>query len=350
MAGKVGYLSLRSRRPGPTITAWLLARCSSCCIEGVQSLDVTGPLEVFTAASRHQEARGLGPAYQMSTASPDGQPVTTSSGLRLIPDGALRAGQSADTVVVPGGNNGAPAPGLVALAARHSGPHPANRVGVHRRFRAGRGGAARRAAGHHALGVRQRAGPAVPGCPRRPGADPHPGRRRSPPRPASRRASTWRWPWSRRTSATEAALTVARYLVVYLRRPGGQAQYSAQLRAQAARREPLREVQQWISEHPSADLSVDRLAGRAGLSPRQFARAFTAETGITPGRHVAAVRLEAARRMLDDGRPGSSRSRGPAATATARPCAAPSSAPSACRRRLPRPVLSHPRPLPWSLT
>ena len=81
--------------------------------EGVQSLDVTGPLEVFTAASRYQEARGLGPAYQISTASPAGRPVTTSSGLRLIPDGALRAGQSADTVVVPGGNNGAPAPGLV---------------------------------------------------------------------------------------------------------------------------------------------------------------------------------------------------------------------------------------------
>src|SRR6185437_10299055 len=101
-----------------------------------------------------------------------------------------------------------------------------------------------------------------------------------------------------------AALAVARHLVVYLRRPGGQAQYSAQLRAQAARREPLREVQQWISEHPAADLSVERLAAKAGLSPRQFARAFTAETGVTPGRHVAAVRLEAARRMLEDGPAG----------------------------------------------
>jgi len=91
---------------------------------------------------------------------------------------------------------------------------------------------------------------------------------------------------------------------VFLRRPGGQAQFSAQLRAQAACREPLREVQQWITEHPAADLSVDTLAARAGLSPRQFARAFAAETGVPPGQHVAATRLEAARRMLEDGAPG----------------------------------------------
>lgn len=97
-----------------------------------------------------------------------------------------------------------------------------------------------------------------------------------------------------------AALSVARHLVVYLRRPGGQAQFSAQLRAQSARREPLRDVQHWISEHPADDLSVDRLAARAGLSPRQFARAFAAETGVPPGQHVAQVRLEAARRMLED--------------------------------------------------
>jgi transcriptional regulator GlxA family with amidase domain len=97
-----------------------------------------------------------------------------------------------------------------------------------------------------------------------------------------------------------AALAVARHLVVFLRRPGSQAQFSAQLRAQSASREPLREVQHWINEHPAADLSVDTLAARAGLSPRQFARAFTAETGVTPGRHVAAIRLEAARRMLED--------------------------------------------------
>ncbi len=98
----------------------------------------------------------------------------------------------------------------------------------------------------------------------------------------------------------EAALAVARHLVVFLRRPGGQAQFSAQLRAQVAQREPLREVQQWIAERPAADLSVERLAARAGLSPRHFARSFTAETGVSPGQYVDRVRLEAARRGLEE--------------------------------------------------
>ncbi len=98
----------------------------------------------------------------------------------------------------------------------------------------------------------------------------------------------------------DAALTVARHLVVFLRRPGNQAQFSAQLAAQTARREPLRDLQQWITEHPGADLGVEALAARAGLSPRHFARAFRAETGTTPGRYVDRVRLEHARRLLED--------------------------------------------------
>ena len=85
---------------------------------------------------------------------------------------------------------------------------------------------------------------------------------------------------------------MARRLVVFLRRPGNQAQFSAQLAAQTAQRDPLREVQHWITEHPDADLSVDALAARARLSPRHFARAFRAETGITPGRYVDGSRLE----------------------------------------------------------
>jgi transcriptional regulator GlxA family with amidase domain len=98
----------------------------------------------------------------------------------------------------------------------------------------------------------------------------------------------------------DTALTIARHLVVFLRRPGNQAQFSAQLAAQTAQREPLREVQQWITEHPDDDLSVDSLAARASLSPRHFARAFQSETGMTPGRYVDRVRLEHARRLLED--------------------------------------------------
>ena len=67
-----------------------------------------------------------------------------------------------------------------------------------------------------------------------------------------------------------------------------------------SQRTPLRDVQQWIAGHPEDDLSVDVLAARASLSPRHFARAFAAETGLTPGRYVERVRLEAARRRLED--------------------------------------------------
>ena len=88
--------------------------------------------------------------------------------------------------------------------------------------------------------------------------------------------------------------------MVFLRRPGNQAQFSAQLAGQLAHREPLRDVQRWIADHPAADLSVETLAGQANLSPRQFARAFTAEVGMTPGRYVDRVRLETARRRLED--------------------------------------------------
>jgi transcriptional regulator GlxA family with amidase domain len=100
------------------------------------------------------------------------------------------------------------------------------------------------------------------------------------------------------------ALTVARHLVVFLRRPGSQSQFSAQLQAQTATRKPIRHVQQWITEHPAQDLTVEALALRASLSPRQFARAFAAEVGLTPGRYVDKVRIEAARRCLEDSADG----------------------------------------------
>src|SRR6202021_2334274 len=70
--------------------------------------------------------------------------------------------------------------------------------------------------------------------------------------------------------------------------------------AQRPAREPLREVQRWIAAHPAADRSVETLASQASLSPRQFARAFAAEVGMPPGRYVDRVRLETARRRLED--------------------------------------------------
>lgn len=98
----------------------------------------------------------------------------------------------------------------------------------------------------------------------------------------------------------DVALTVARRLVLFLKRPGGQAQFSAQLAGQIADREPLRDLQTWIAEHPEADLSIEALARRIGMSPRNFARVFTREIGRTPARFVEETRVEAARRRLEE--------------------------------------------------
>jgi transcriptional regulator GlxA family with amidase domain len=84
-----------------------------------------------------------------------------------------------------------------------------------------------------------------------------------------------------------------------VRRPGGQSQFSAQLRAQFAERGPIRELQSWILEHTSDDLRVDNLARRAGMSPRNFARVFRREVGLTPACFVEEVRVEVARRLLE---------------------------------------------------
>jgi transcriptional regulator GlxA family with amidase domain len=99
----------------------------------------------------------------------------------------------------------------------------------------------------------------------------------------------------------EVALETARWLVLFVKRPGGQAQFSAQLEAQMADREPLRELQQWLPDHLDEDLSVPALAQRAAMSERNFARAFRDETGVTPAVYVEAARVERARIALDSG-------------------------------------------------
>ncbi len=97
----------------------------------------------------------------------------------------------------------------------------------------------------------------------------------------------------------EVSLQVARWLVLYSKRPGGQAQFSASLQLQRAQAEPLRAVQDWIGENLDADLSVDAMAGRAQMSVRGFARAFRRETGVTPAAYVEGLRVERARLALE---------------------------------------------------
>lgn len=97
------------------------------------------------------------------------------------------------------------------------------------------------------------------------------------------------------------ALRVARKLVMFLQRPGGQSQFSSLLNLQAADREPLRAaLQTWMVEHLGEDLSNERLAERVWMSPRNFARVFRREVGVTPARFVERLRLEAAQRRLEE--------------------------------------------------
>jgi transcriptional regulator GlxA family with amidase domain len=98
----------------------------------------------------------------------------------------------------------------------------------------------------------------------------------------------------------EIALDVARSMVVFLKRPGGQSQFSAQLDGQLAARQPLRELQAWIADHLEEDLSVPALARRAFMSERNFGRAFRRETGLTPAAYVEALRIERARTALQE--------------------------------------------------
>ncbi|AKU21691.1 GlxA family transcriptional regulator [Massilia sp. NR 4-1] len=98
-----------------------------------------------------------------------------------------------------------------------------------------------------------------------------------------------------------AALEVARGLVVFLRRPGGQAQFSVTLAAQQAQTPAIRALQAWLPEHLAEDLNVQRLADRAAMSARHFARVFRRELGDTPAAYVQRLRLEQARWMLEDG-------------------------------------------------
>jgi transcriptional regulator GlxA family with amidase domain len=98
----------------------------------------------------------------------------------------------------------------------------------------------------------------------------------------------------------DLAVTVARHMVVYLKRPGGQSQYSVPLAAQARTRSPIACVQAWILDHPEEALSLPALAGRAAMSSRNFSRVFRSETGLSPASYVEKVRMDRARRLLEE--------------------------------------------------
>lgn len=99
----------------------------------------------------------------------------------------------------------------------------------------------------------------------------------------------------------KAALQVARHLVVHLKRPGNQSQFSGPLRAQtASRTSRLDKLIRWIFDHLTEPLPVEKLAKNAGMSPRSFARHFTAEVGETPAKFIEQARLENARLLIEE--------------------------------------------------
>jgi len=275
----------------------------------VQSLDVTGPLEVFAGANHwqsrpdHRQASTPGPdgpAYRIRTASLGGGPVRTTSGLRLVPDEDLADTIEPDLLIVPGGEGTRQAdPDLVAWLRAHA-PRARRLVSVCTgAFLLAEAGLLdrRRITTHWAYCATLAARfPQIT-------VDPEPIFVRDGKVITSAGVTAGidlALALVEDDLGREAALDIARHLVVFLRRPANQAQFSTQLAAQLADREPLREVQRWIADHPAADLSVETLASKASLSPRQFARAFAAEVGMPPGRYVDRVRLETARRRMED--------------------------------------------------
>jgi len=271
---------------------------------GVQSLDLTGPLEVFCGAQLLLDLESRGErGYRVTVVSREGAALRTSSGLTIIPDAGLsEAPAEIDTLLVAGGYGCIEATEDRALIdwLRHASAAARRTASVCTgAFLLAEAGLldGRRATTHWASAEElARRYPAVE-------VDPEP----------IFLCDGEVWTSAGVTAGMdlalalveqdldrELALTIARHLVLFLRRPGNQSQFSATLATQQPDREPLREAQRYALENPAADLSVEAMAARAHLSPRHFARSFRAELGVTPARYVEHVRLEAARRRLED--------------------------------------------------
>jgi transcriptional regulator GlxA family with amidase domain len=266
--------------------------------EAVQALDVTGPSEVFSLAHR---AAPDG-AYEIELVTPEGRLVTTSSGLRLAPHGRLEACRGAiDTLIVAGGLGVVDAARdaqlvlWLRLAARRSRRVASVCTGA---FLLARAGAleGRRATTHWAAcAALKRNYPSIDVD-----ADPIFVRDGNVYTSAGVTAGIdLALALVEEDLGRPAALDVARALVLFIRRPGGQAQFSAGLAGQAASQPGVREIQGWIADHLDADLSVPALAERSYMSPRNFARVFAREVGMTPAAYVEAMRVERARTLLE---------------------------------------------------
>ena len=267
---------------------------------GVQTLDVVGPTEVFDAADR---LRGRG-EYRVEVVATEPEALATGSGLQLVPHRTLAGVRGPiDTLLVAGGRGVAEAQEdeLLIRWLRSAAPRARRVASVCTgSFLLARAGLldGRRATTHWAS------------CDELARRYPDVDVQRSPIFVADGDVYTS----AGVTAGIDLALALveddlgaavardaARWLVLFLRRPGDQAQFTARPSWQPAEREPLRDLQSWIADNLSADLSVPALAERAFMSPRNFARAFRREVGMTPAAYVESVRLERARSELESG-------------------------------------------------
>lgn len=264
-------------------------------------LDLAGPAEAFRIAT----LLGAQPGYDLLTATADGAPVRADCGVAIGADVSLadiaRRGIEVDTLMVVGGlGTRAAARDERLVADLRTVGHRAGRVtsvctGAEVLAATGLLDG-HQATTHWASGDQLAA--------RHPEVDVVPDRIYVHDRD--------RWTSAGVTAALDLALAlvehdhgaelahaVAGWLVVFVRRPGGQTQFSAQLSSEPARTPILVELQRWLPDHLDEDLSVAALARRCGMSVRSFGRAFRAETGTSPAAAVEALRIEAARRLLE---------------------------------------------------
>ena len=274
-----------------------MRRIAILVFDSVQSLDVTGPLEVFNTAGRI-----AGRPYAVDLVAASRESVQTTSGLGLLPHAAFSDQRPpAYTLLVAGGEGS-----RAAAAEEETLAYVRRTANAARRTASVCTGAFVLAAAGLLDG--RRATTHWAHCDEL---------QRLHPRVEVQRDPIFVRDGSVATSAgvtagmdlalalveedlgRQVALETARWLVLFVQRPGGQAQFSSHLAAQLAQRGPLRDLQEWLADHLDADLSVPALAARAHLSERHFARAFRAETLATPGAYVERLRVEGARLRLE---------------------------------------------------
>ena len=269
----------------------------------VQVLDVTGPMQVFATANEHVVQDGGTPPYVLRVVARGGNSVVASSGLGLAAQSLPRMGAALDTLVIAGGpgvEKAAADPVLVEWVRQRA--KRARRVAsvCTGAFLLAASGAldGRRVATHWSVCAElARRFPDVK-------VEPDPIFVRDGPVWTSAGVTAGidlALALVEQDLGRTMALAVARYLVVFLKRPGGQAQFSTALALQAAE-DRFGALHDWIGAHLADDLTLPVLADRAGMSERSFSRHYADATGLTPARAVERLRVEAARRLLSESR------------------------------------------------